>query len=189
MSWQKALRNLRLHDELTHEHQPGRQVLEMDWLGMAIADAPARTVGLEMGQQAGVGELATATYLRLGDRARARALTKEQYASPLASRPYDLRLAAVSTWLNGPRSPNGPATASTSCSRSTPSASTARKTSHSSASAPPSDANPRTRPPSRARQASHARSDHHHRPRHQLPRGVRRQGSATIWERIRNNRT
>jgi len=28
-------------------------------------------------------------------------LSKEQYASPLASRPYDLRHAAVSTWLNG----------------------------------------------------------------------------------------
>jgi integrase len=40
-------------------------------------------------------------YTRLWDRARAAALTKEQYASPLARRPYDLRHAAVSTWLNG----------------------------------------------------------------------------------------
>jgi integrase len=47
------------------------------------------------------GELATVTYVRIWDRARASALTKEQYASPLASRPYDLRHAAVSTWLNG----------------------------------------------------------------------------------------
>jgi integrase len=45
-------------------------------------------------------ELATVTYGRLWDRARARALTAEQYASPLARRPYDLRHAAVSTWLN-----------------------------------------------------------------------------------------
>jgi integrase len=28
------------------------------------------------------------------------ALTAEEYASPLARRPYDLRHAAVSTWLN-----------------------------------------------------------------------------------------
>lgn len=33
------------------------------------------------------------------DRARAAALTPEQYASPLARRPYDLRHAAHSTWL------------------------------------------------------------------------------------------
>lgn len=45
------------------------------------------------------GELATITYVRLWDRARAAALTPEQAASPLARRPYDLRHAAVSTWL------------------------------------------------------------------------------------------
>jgi integrase len=45
--------------------------------------------------------LAGVTYTRVWDRARAAALTKEQYASPLARRPYDLRHAAVSTWLNG----------------------------------------------------------------------------------------
>lgn len=47
------------------------------------------------------GELATITYTRLWDRARKAALTAEQYESPLARRPYDLRHAAVSTWLNG----------------------------------------------------------------------------------------
>ena len=47
------------------------------------------------------GELATVTYIRIWDRARAEALTEDQYASPLARRPYDLRHAAVSTWLNG----------------------------------------------------------------------------------------
>jgi integrase len=51
------------------------------------------------GEQGGV--LAGVTYTRLWDRARAAALTVEQYASPLARRPYDLRHAAVSTWLNG----------------------------------------------------------------------------------------
>lgn len=45
------------------------------------------------------GELATITYVRLWDRARSAALTPEQTASPLARRPYDLRHAAVSTWL------------------------------------------------------------------------------------------
>ncbi len=46
------------------------------------------------------GPLAGVTYTRLWDRARKAALTDEQYASPLARRPYDLRHAAVSTWLN-----------------------------------------------------------------------------------------
>ncbi len=40
------------------------------------------------------------TIYRAYGQARARALTPEQQASPLAARPYDLRHAAVSTWLN-----------------------------------------------------------------------------------------
>jgi integrase len=46
------------------------------------------------------GALADVTYARLWSRARHAALTDEQYASPLARRPYDLRHAAVPTWLN-----------------------------------------------------------------------------------------
>lgn len=46
-------------------------------------------------------QLAAVTYTRLWHRAREVALTKEQVSSPLARRPYDLRHAAVSTWLNG----------------------------------------------------------------------------------------
>ncbi len=46
------------------------------------------------------GMLAGVTYTRLWDRARKAAFSPEQYASPLARRPYDLRHAAVSTWLN-----------------------------------------------------------------------------------------
>jgi integrase len=46
------------------------------------------------------GALAGVTYNRMWDRARRVALTREQYASPLAARPYDLRHAAVSTWLS-----------------------------------------------------------------------------------------
>ncbi|MER6825018.1 hypothetical protein ABT352_03415 [Streptosporangium sp. NPDC000563] len=39
------------------------------------------------------------------DRARRDALSKEEYASPLAKRPYDLRHACLSTWLNAGVSP------------------------------------------------------------------------------------
>lgn len=40
------------------------------------------------------------TYHRVWRKARKAALTPEEFASPLARRPYDLRHAAVSTWLN-----------------------------------------------------------------------------------------
>jgi integrase len=40
------------------------------------------------------------TIYRAFSQARQRAFTPEQAASPLARRPYDLRHAAVSTWLN-----------------------------------------------------------------------------------------
>ncbi|WP_219416872.1 tyrosine-type recombinase/integrase [Pseudonocardia nigra] len=46
------------------------------------------------------GELAESTYCRVWRRARVEALTAAEVASPLARRPYDLRHAAVSTWLN-----------------------------------------------------------------------------------------
>jgi hypothetical protein len=46
-------------------------------------------------------ELLTAvTYCEMWKAARAFALTPEQQISPLAARPYDLRHAAVSLWLN-----------------------------------------------------------------------------------------
>ncbi|MGL5825318.1 MAG: hypothetical protein ACRCYU_10955, partial [Nocardioides sp.] len=44
-------------------------------------------------------------YRRVWDRARRIALTAEQEGSLLARRPYDLRHAAVSTWLNAGVSP------------------------------------------------------------------------------------
>jgi integrase len=47
------------------------------------------------------GELAESTYYRVWRRARAAAFTDDVAASPLASRPYDLRHACVSTWLSG----------------------------------------------------------------------------------------
>ena len=47
------------------------------------------------------GELPTMTIGRVWRRARQAAFTAEVAASPLARTPYDLRHAAVSTWLNG----------------------------------------------------------------------------------------
>jgi integrase len=46
------------------------------------------------------GEVPEGTYCRVWKKAREAALSAEEYASPLASRPYDLRHACVSTWLN-----------------------------------------------------------------------------------------
>lgn len=47
------------------------------------------------------GELATITYRRAWAKAREVAFTAAEQASPLARRPYDLRHACLSTWLNG----------------------------------------------------------------------------------------
>jgi integrase len=46
------------------------------------------------------GDLSDSVYGRGWSRARTAALTPQEVASPLARRPYDLRHAAVSTWLN-----------------------------------------------------------------------------------------
>jgi integrase len=45
--------------------------------------------------------LATITYRRAWNRARQAVLSDEEFRSPLARRPYDLRHACLSTWLNG----------------------------------------------------------------------------------------
>lgn len=47
------------------------------------------------------GEVPVVTWNRVWQAARIVALTKQAAATPLAKRPYDLRHAAVSTWLNG----------------------------------------------------------------------------------------
>lgn len=46
------------------------------------------------------GVVASTTYWRVWDEARRLALRPDQVASPLARRPYDLRHAALSSWLN-----------------------------------------------------------------------------------------
>ncbi|MGW9636672.1 tyrosine-type recombinase/integrase [Nocardiopsis alba] len=45
-------------------------------------------------------QLATSTYAKVWRKARRRALNPQEFASPLAERPYDLRSACVSAWLN-----------------------------------------------------------------------------------------
>jgi hypothetical protein len=50
--------------------------------------------------------VASTAYTEVWQDARRLALTPEQVASPLAARPYDLRHAAVSLWLNGGVSPH-----------------------------------------------------------------------------------
>lgn len=47
------------------------------------------------------GVVSSSTYYRVWEEEREYALTPVQVASPLAGRPYDLRHAAVSLWLNG----------------------------------------------------------------------------------------
>lgn len=50
--------------------------------------------------RAGDGDLPDSVYGRVWASARTEALTPAEATSPLARRPYDLRHAAVSTWLN-----------------------------------------------------------------------------------------
>lgn len=45
--------------------------------------------------------LATVTYRRAWDKACQSVLAEHEYRSPLVRRPYDLRHACLSTWLNG----------------------------------------------------------------------------------------
>lgn len=60
------------------------------------ADSDGRLFRGEQGR-----ELAAITYSRVWRKARAATSTTAVQATPLARRPYDLRHAAVSTWLNG----------------------------------------------------------------------------------------
>jgi hypothetical protein len=51
------------------------------------------------------GLVGSTTYSRVREEARQLAFTPAQAASPLAARPYDLRHAALTTWLNAGISP------------------------------------------------------------------------------------
>jgi integrase len=65
-------------------------------LASFVTDTDSRLFGGVRGS-----ELPTITYRRAWTKARQMALTPAQQSSPLAQRPYDLRHACLSTWLNG----------------------------------------------------------------------------------------
>jgi len=75
---------------------PELAALLQDHLALFGTDEEGRLFRAENG-----GELRTNTYTRIWTRARAAVFIPEAVRSPLARRPYDLRHAAVSTWLNG----------------------------------------------------------------------------------------
>jgi integrase len=96
----------KLHDERQLKHRaegegrivpcpPELVALLHDHLGRFGTGAQGRVFTGERG-----GAVPTITYERAWKRARQTTFTPEVYASPLAKRPYDLRHAAVSTWLN-----------------------------------------------------------------------------------------
>jgi integrase len=77
--------------------------------------------------------MSESTYCRVWRKARVVALSADEARSPLARRAYDLRHAAVSTWLNAAVHATQVAawaghSALLSCFRSTPSALSARRT-------------------------------------------------------------
>ncbi len=78
------------------------------------------------------GPLSESVYGRTWHTAHDAALSPALATTGLAQRPYDLRHAALSLWLNAtgapPKSPPAPGTASVSCTPSTPTVSTARNT-------------------------------------------------------------
>jgi len=93
------------------EHRRLRARAEGEWRRVPIAPPLARLLRWHLDQFDpgpggrvfyGVrgGELASITYRRAWDKARAATLTPAEYASPLARRVYDLRHACVSTWHN-----------------------------------------------------------------------------------------
>jgi site-specific recombinase XerD len=66
-----------------------------------LATFSTRQDGHLFGSARDGGALAARTVIRVWQRARQATFTAEVAASPLAKSPYDLRHAAVSTWLNG----------------------------------------------------------------------------------------
>jgi integrase len=95
-----------LHDEKGLKHRPDDEVRPVPvppelvailrWHLEEFGTAPD---GRLFRQPKG-GVVGSSTYTQVWRAARALALTPDQVASPLAARPYDLRHAAVSLWLN-----------------------------------------------------------------------------------------
>ena len=76
---------------------PPLTALLRDHLGEFGTNGRGRLFGA---MRAGDGDLSDSVYGRVWASARVDALTPQEAASPLARHPYDLRHAAVSTWLN-----------------------------------------------------------------------------------------
>ena len=95
-----------LHDEKGLKHRPDDEVrpvpippelvVILRWHLEEFGTAPDG----RLFRQLGGGVVNSSTYTQVWKAARALALTPDQVASPLAARPYDLRHAAVSLWLN-----------------------------------------------------------------------------------------
>jgi integrase len=96
----------KLHDErqLKHRAEGESRVVPCPPELVAFLRSHLRQFGTDPEGRVFTGErggpLPTITYERVWTRARQAAFTPEVCASPLAKRPYDLRHAAVSTWLN-----------------------------------------------------------------------------------------
>lgn len=95
-----------LHDEKGLKHRPDDEVRPVPIPPelVAILRRHLEEFGTapdgRLFRQPGGGVVGSSTYTRAWRAARALALTPDQVASPLAARPYDLRHAAVSLWLN-----------------------------------------------------------------------------------------
>lgn len=102
-SWTDSGRR-REERQLKHRARGETRVVPCPPALTALLHAHLREFGNEQGDLlfGGVrgGQLAESTYCRVWRKARVRALSAAEVGSPLARRPYDLRHAAVSTWLN-----------------------------------------------------------------------------------------
>lgn len=135
-------------DGQRHDHRQLKARAAGEWRHVPLAPPLVRG-GLVFTGVHG-GDLSSATYRRVWNRARGQALTPAEYASPLARRVYDLRHACVSTWLSAGVPPVQVAEWAgivwPSCSGSMPSASTARTSSTSAVSMTCSTVTPGSEP-------------------------------------------
>jgi integrase len=96
----------KVHDErqLKHRGEGESRIVPCPPELVAMLRSHLRRFGTDHEKRVFTGErgarVPTITYERVWRRARQAALTRDVCASPLAKRPYDLRHAAVSTWLN-----------------------------------------------------------------------------------------
>ena len=95
-----------LHDEKGLKHRPDDEVRPVPIPPELVAilrwhlEEFGTALDGRLFRQPKGGVVGSSTYTQVWRAARALALTPDQVASPLAARPYDLRHAAVSLWLN-----------------------------------------------------------------------------------------